>query len=347
MIEIDGALGEGGGQILRTSIALSIISGEPVKIYNIRKNRPKGGGLRPQHITAINALKEISNSRTENVFEGSKEITFYPGKPKPGKYSFNIGTAGSISLVLQAILPAISKIDGLFDIHLIGGTDVAWSPPIDYLDHVLFPVLRRMGISIQLELKKRGYYPKGGGEVFIKVKGTSEIKQINAIYRPDIVYISGISHATNLPKHIAERQAKSAKEILMTAGYTNVNFKIEHNISKEFRGLGSGICIWANSQELVAIGGDALGSKGKRAEVVGQEAAEKIIESLETKMAFDYHVGDMLIPFLALAKDTSKIGVSKITNHLTTNITIVRKLLGTDISLKKENGATIIIVKRK
>ncbi len=343
MIEIDGAIGEGGGQILRTSIALSITTGTPVRIFNIRKNRPKGGGLRPQHITAINALKIISDSKVQNIFEGSKEIIFIPGTPKPGKYKLNIGTAGSISLVLQAVLPAIASIDGTFEFHITGGTDVSWSPPIDYLRNVLFPVLKEMGINTEINVLKRGYYPKGGGEVLIRINGQDNLKPIIAIERNENVRIKGISHVTNLPKHIAERQANSAIKLIKNAGFTEISIDIEHNYSREYIGKGSGICIWAEGEN-IGIGGDALGEKGKRAEVVGQEAAKKLISALETKMSFDLHMGDMLIPFLAIAKGISKIGVSHITKHLITNIEIVKQILKTTIKIQEKDSGAIIIV---
>ncbi|WP_297500742.1 RNA 3'-terminal phosphate cyclase, partial [Thermococcus sp.] len=159
-VEIDGSYGEGGGQILRTAVALSVITGKAVRIKRIRANRPNPG-LRPQHLHGILALKELSGAMVKAARVGSTELEFIPGRAEPKNIRVPIKTAGSITLTLQALLPAMAFVGGSFEIT--GGTDVPWSPPIDYLKGVTLFALERMGLKVEIEVKRRGHYPKGGG----------------------------------------------------------------------------------------------------------------------------------------------------------------------------------------
>jgi RNA 3'-terminal phosphate cyclase (GTP) len=318
-VEIDGSYGEGGGQILRTSVALSVITGKAVRITKIRANR-SNPGLRPQHLHGILALKELSNARVKGASVGSTELEFVPRKPEPKHIKVPVTTAGSITLVLQALLPAMAFTGGSFEIT--GGTDVPWSPPVDYLKHVTLHALRKMGLEVELEIKRRGHYPKGGGLVVGKVEPWEERKPLKAVELGRIERFGGISHATNLPAHVAERQAKAARERLEE--FYNVPAEIETEVSRSL-GPGSGVVVWAETDNL-RLGGDALGKRGKPAETVGREAADELIEALTTRMAVDRFLGDQLVPFLAFAG--GEIGVSEITNHLLTNVWVVERFFG-------------------
>lgn len=339
MIVIDGSYGEGGGQILRTSVALSVITGKPVKIIKIRANRPNPG-LRPQHLHGILALKELSNAKVKGAEVGSTALEFIPGKAEPKHIRVPVKTAGSITLVLQALLPAMAFTGGSFEIT--GGTDVPWSPPVDYLKNVTLFALEKMGLKVELELKRRGHYPKGGGLVTGRVEPWEERKPLVALEWGRIERFGGISHATNLPAHVAERQAKAAKERLEEL--YSAPAEIETEVSRSL-GPGSGIVVWAETDSL-RLGGDALGKRGKPAEAVGREAADELIEALTLRKATDKFLGDQLIPFLAFAG--GEIGVTEITNHLVTNVWVVEQFLGKTFEVEGEVGepGVVKVVKR-
>ena len=338
-VEINGSYGEGGGQVLRTAVALSVITGRPVRIYNIRANRPNPG-LRTQHLHGILALKELSNARVRGAQVGSTRLEFIPGKAEPKHIRVPIKTAGSITLVLQALLPAMAFTGGSFEVT--GGTDVPWSPPVDYLKHVTLFVLERMGLRIRLEIKRRGHYPKGGGLVVGEVEPWEERKPLIAIEWRKIERFAGISHATNLPAHVAERQAKAAEERLRS--FYSVPVEIEREVSRSL-GPGSGIVVWAETDSL-RLGGDALGKRGKPAEVVGREAADELLEALTPRKAVDKFLGDQLIPFLAFTG--GEVGVAEITSHLVTNVWVVERFLGKIFEVDGEVGkpGVVRVVKR-
>ncbi|AFL94853.1 RNA 3'-terminal phosphate cyclase [Thermococcus cleftensis] len=338
-VEIDGSYGEGGGQILRTSVALSVITGKPVRIYNIRANRPNPG-LRPQHLHGILALKELSNARVKGAQVGSTVLEFVPGKARAKHVRVPIKTAGSVTLVLQALLPAMAFTGGSFEVT--GGTDVPWSPPVDYLRNVTLFALEKMGLKVELEIRRRGHYPKGGGLVTGRVEPWEERKPLKALEWSRIERFAGISHATNLPSHVAERQAKAAEERLREL--YGVPVEIETELSRSL-GPGSGIVVWAETDKL-RLGGDALGKRGKPAEVVGGEAADELIAQLTPGKAADRFLGDQLIPFLAFAG--GELGVAEVTNHLVTNVWVVERFLGKIFEVEGEIGepGIVRVVKR-
>ncbi|HIP89842.1 MAG TPA: RNA 3'-terminal phosphate cyclase [Thermococcus paralvinellae] len=324
---IDGSYGEGGGQILRTAVALSVITGEPVKIINIRANRPNPG-LRSQHLHGILALKELCNARVKGAEVGSKVLEFYPGKIQPKHVKIPITTAGSITLVLQALLPAMAFADREVTFEITGGTDVPWSPPVDYLKNVTLFALERMGLKAEIEIKRRGHYPRGGGIVVGKVKPWEEKKELKATRFTKIESFEGISHAVKLPSHVAIRQANAARQVIERA-YPNTPINIVEEYydrdNDPHLGSGSGIVVWANT-DVLRLGGDALGKRGKPAEVVGREAAKELLGQLKPMNAVDKFLGDQLIPFLAFAG--GEIWVSEITKHLVTNVWVVEGFFG-------------------
>lgn len=344
---IDGSYGEGGGQILRTALALSVITGEPVKIIKIRAKRPKPG-LRPQHLYGVLALRELSNGEVRGAREGSTELEFYPKGIKTKHIRVPIKTAGSITLVLQALLPAMVFGDKEITFEITGGTDVPWSPPVDYLKHITLYALKKLGIRVEIEIKRRGHYPKGGGLVVGKAYPWEEKKPLIAKEFKKIYSFEGISHAVRLPSHVAVRQAKAAKETLERA-YPLVPVNVKEEFYEPEKdphlGPGSGIVIWANT-DVLRLGGDALGERGKPAEVVGREAANELIEQLKPKHAVDKFLGDQLIPFLAFAG--GEIWVSKITNHLITNVWVVEQFFGKVFEIEGEIGkpGKVKVVKR-
>ncbi|NPA99275.1 MAG: RNA 3'-terminal phosphate cyclase [Crenarchaeota archaeon] len=329
LVEIDGSIGEGGGQILRYSLALSAVLQIPVRIYNIRAKR-RNPGLRPQHLTAVRALAEITDAVVQGDRVGSMEIVFKPRTRKAGIFEFNIGTAGSVTLVLQAVLPALLFSDKPSRITISGGTDVPWSPPIDYMRYVFVHNLRLFGAEVSIELLRRGHYPRGGGRITVSVEPVKDfLRSINIVRHNGIIAVRGRSHAVRLPRHVAERQARAASTIvsekLGVKPLIDIGFYEKHR--DPHLGPGSGIVVYADTKSGTRLGADSLGERGKPAEKVGAEAALKLVEDIETGMAFDRHMADMLIPYMFLAKGRSVAGVAKLTSHALTAIKITKMFL--------------------
>ncbi|HIH43986.1 MAG TPA: RNA 3'-terminal phosphate cyclase [Candidatus Methanoperedenaceae archaeon] len=331
MLEIDGSYGEGGGQILRTSIALSTLTGTPVRIFNIRASRPKPG-LAAQHRKAIETAALICKAEVAGLAVGSREITYIPGKPAGGSFSIDIGTAGSITLLLQCLMPAALNLDSPLELKIRGGTDVEWSPSIDYLRNVTLHALLRMGYRCDIELIARGYYPVGGGIVRVMIQ-PSVLEKVS-FEAHATMKIRGISHSSGLPAHVAKRQVATAAGLLRDAG-------IEHEISEEtakYTSTGSGITLWCG-----AIGSCAYGRRGRPAEEVGRDAAESIIRELQSGAGVDVHLADQLIPYMALARGGS-FTARELSMHTRTNIWVTEQFLDVKFGTGKKGGLVAVWV---
>lgn len=322
MIEIDGSYGEGGGSIVRMATAFSAIARKPFKIYKIRANRPKPG-LAAQHLKAVETVARLSDAKTKGLRIGAMEFEFYPGETRGGEFRVDIGTAGSITLVLQCVMPVAINARELISLTISGGTDVAWSPPVDYLRYVTLPVLREMGYKGEIELIKRGYYPRGGGLIRAAIS-PSHLKQLE-LQTGKKDKIEGISHCANLPEHISERQAKSASKALESAGLKQ-DIRIE---ASRATSTGSGITLWS-----YGIGGSALGERGKSAEKVGEEAALALLAELNSKAIVDIYLADQLIPYIALSGGSYT--TRELSMHTRTNIWVGEKFLDMKIEAKKD-----------
>jgi RNA 3'-terminal phosphate cyclase (ATP) len=324
MLKIDGSYGEGGGQLVRTAVALSAVTGESIKITNIRKNRPDPG-LKQQHLKALETAARICNAQVSGLLPGSTEISFVPVEIKGGKYDIDIGTAGSISLLLQCLMPALPFTKGKVELIIRGGTDVAWAPTVDYLQQVTFRALERFGYAGTITLKEHGYYPKGGGKVLASFE-PCKLHGFNFMKKEED--IKGISHASNLPVHVPEHQAEAARMELKEAGYPA---EIETKSFNAFS-TGSGITLWAGYK-----GGSALGEKGLPAEKVGRRAAQEIIQELRTYASVDIHLADQLIPYMALAGNSS-FTVRELSLHTATNIWITEQFLDVKFRVEEKRG---------
>ena len=331
MIEIDGSKGEGGGQILRTAVSMSAVTGVPVKVSNIRAGRDKTG-LMPQHFSSVQAVADLCGAKVEGLTLGSDKIVFSPGKIRAGKYDIDVGTAGSSTLVLQSLmLPAFFS-QGKVSIQVLGGTDVKWSPSIDYLRYVFLPLIEKFGCRSSVELAGRGYYPAGGGKVIAEIM-PSKLKRIELLKRGKIISVKGSSHAHLGLKgaKVAERQVKGAEYAVHSDSTVN-GLRGGLVIAQEYvnaQSYGSGITLWAETENSV-IGADALGEKGRRAEDVGIEAGRKLVEDIASNAALDRNMADQIVPYLAVAGGA--VTVSEVTEHARTNVDVVN-MFGYDVKI--------------
>jgi len=342
MIEINGSLGEGGGQVLRSALTLSLLTQQPVRLTNIRGRRPKPG-LQPQHLTAVKAAAEISSATVTGAALDSQELTFAPADVRAGDYRFDIGTAGSTSLVLQTIYLPLAlgpDLSGLGDpkglgseITLIGGTHVPWSPSFHYLDLQWRPYVERLGLRIGLELELAGFYPQGNGQARARIERVERIGGMHLTERGALKGIQGISAVANLDKSIAERQRAQAMRRLQ-GRHNRIEIEL---LDLPSRVKGTFLLLLAEFKHGSAcyVG---LGAPGKRAEQVADEACLWLERFLATNGALDEYLADQLLLPLAFAEGPSELRTAKVTPHLLTNAEIIRAFGAAEIEIAGETG---------
>jgi len=342
MLTIDGSYGEGGGQVLRTSLTLSAVTDQPVHIVNIRAGRRKPG-LRPQHLTGVRAVARVCDAEVEGAKLDSQKLTFAPrSAPQTGTYTFDVaqaakgGSAGAMSLIFQTVLLPLALqsrrtgtvTEGTSHLALRGGTHVAWSPPFDYLKRVYLPTLARMGVQAKVRIEKWGWYPLGGGvvEATIAASGKQQaadtLSGLDLRQRGRLLRVRGVSASSNLPKHIRMRQERAALQVLRSNG---VNARIEV-IDAPSKGQGTVVFLWAEFENAVA-GFTSLGERGKPAERVAEEAARDLLGFLHSDAALDRHLADQLVLPMALADGPSRFTTEEVTQHLLTNAWVVNQFL--------------------
>ena len=337
MIEIDGSRKSGSGTILRLSVALAAILGQTLHIRNIRQNRPQPG-LRPQHLEAVLTAARLCDAELEGAELNSRELWFKPKKVRGGNVEAEIGTAGSIPMLLLTVLPICCYAENTVHLRVSkGGTDVQSSPTINYMRHVLLPTLKRMGINVALTVDKYGYYPKGMGEVTIKVEPCTCLKPLCLEFFGKIQAIKGVSACTFLAdRKVAERQAKAANDQLKEKGYS-ADIQIINDESNPMQ-KGSSLVLWAETDSNAILGADAIGELRKTSETVGREAAEKLYAEICAKPTVDVHLADILIPYVALAQGRSAYLTRTISEHLETNIWLAEKILNVKFNVEKVGG---------
>ena len=341
LVKIDGSQGEGGGQILRTAISLSAISGKPIEVSNIRANRANAG-LRPQHMVGIRIIADLFHAKSENLKVGADWIRFSPSdKFEGGSVKFDIGTAGSIPLILMTVVPAVSLSNNSLQIEITGGTDVKASPTIDYIKHIVAKSYLSIGPEFSVDVLKRGYYPKGGGVVQCTIqpcKAPGAIELLDTGYLdPKIISVC----SSQLPLHVAKRQISSAlialeKKDIQCSNYTA---SIETSVSP-----GSSILVYSASNFGPYIGGDSIGQLGKRAEAVGTEAAMRFLDGTFRHATVDPFLADMLVLPLALSKGRSRYRVARVTQHLLTNLHVVSEIVGCKYRIEQQQRGSCIVV---
>lgn len=330
-LKIDGGHGEGGGQIIRSAITLSCITKTPIHLDNIRKNR-KVQGLRPQHLTAIKLLQRIANAKTFGAEIGSTDLKFIPGKVESLELLEDIGTAGSIPLILQVLIPLVSISQKDLDLTIKGGTDVPWSPSIDYTQLVLKEAYSRMGIKFFIQVNKRGYYPKGNGEVRLRVY-PSKINSISFRER-ETKYLKLICSYSKISQEKIKAQIEEIKKNLV-----NENFIVKTEVKKENAlDEGASLLIYSVDENSV-IGIDSLFDKKMQKFDFDLEKFRKNCIS-----GVDENLVDMLIVPASLGKDKTVFQVSKITKHLETNLYVTSKITGCKYGIgKTRNGFEVIV----
>jgi RNA 3'-terminal phosphate cyclase (ATP) len=340
MIFIDGSYGEGGGQVLRTSLTLSAIFGKPVRIENIRSKRPNPG-LQAQHLTGVFSIARICKAILEGASLGSKTLSFIPESPPiAGSYSLDVaearkgGSAGSTSLVFQTLLLPLALADGESRLIIKGGTHVAWSPPFHHLKHVYLPTLERMGIEAKVEIERWGWYPIGGGVMKAFIRGGADsISGLDLVERGELKRIWGISATSNLPAHIGRRQKEAAERYLKRHGF---HPRIEI-VDAPSPGRGTILFLVAEFENVVA-GFSSLGKRGKSAEKVAKEACRDFLIYYESGACLEKHLADQLILPIALARSPSSFTTCEITQHLLTNIWVVEQFTNLTFEVEGEEG---------
>ena len=335
MVEIDGSIGEGGGQIIRTALSLSALLGVPFRIENIRKNRPKPG-LRAQHLAAVRAVRAVSHARVEGDEIGSTRLIFEPGEPAGGDYRFEIGTAGATPLVLQALLPPLLFADARSHVSLSGGTHVPISPTFHFVQKVFLAFLSEIGIEARASIRTYGFYPRGGGEIEADIMpfGPRPLKSFTPPENKAIWAVRGVSAVANLPLSVAERQKSAALEALKDLS-ASAEIGV---ISVPSPGAGTFLFLEAEAG-VCRAGFSSIGVRGKRVEKVGQEAAAGLLEYCHRQGCVDPHLADQIVPYLALAKGTSSFTTTDVTAHLLTNLAVIDRFVHSRSNVEGKIGS--------
>ncbi len=339
MIHLDGSRGEGGGQILRTSLALAMITGKSFQIRQIRAGRAKPGLMR-QHLTAVKAAAQVCDAETEGAELKSQQLTFKPGTVRAGDYRFDIGTAGSATLVLQTVLPALMTADGPSQLTLCGGTHNIHAPPYDFLAKAFLPLLKRMGPQVSATLVRPGFFPAGGGEVVIDIQPVQSLKPLELVDGGPLVRRHATALVSRLPRHIAERELATIRRKLgLSEGETTVR-------EVESVGPGNVVVIEIQHQHVTEVV-TGFGQRGVKAEKVAADAAREAKDYLAANVPVGEHLADQLLLPLALAGG-GRYRTTKPTPHTTTNVETIRKFLDVAIEIDEveDDGFEIHVGRR-
>ncbi len=339
MLSLDASHGEGGGQVLRTALALAVALGRPVTLDRIRLRRPRPG-LRPQHLTVVRALAAISEAQVEGDRLDSTGLSFAPRRLRGGDRRFDVGavhaSAGSVPLLLQALLLALVWADAPSRLTLVGGTHVPWSPSAHYLTGVFLPALASLGVGATARLRRCGWYPAGGGEIEAAITPAARIAGLTATGPLSPLEIAGCSLVSRLPRTIAERQRRQAEARLAAAGLTAA-ITLEEGPGA----LGPGTMLFLRAD--ARAGFSAFGRRGVPAERVADEAVDALLDWQQSGAAVDIHLADQLVPFLALADRPSSFTCPALSGHLRTVAWVVQQFVPVGIALHEERPARVEI----
>jgi RNA 3'-terminal phosphate cyclase (ATP) len=316
VLEIDGAWGEGGGQLIRTAVALSAIASTPMRVRNVRAARRRPG-LAPQHLAAVRAVAAVCNAATSGVELRATRFDFAPQTIRAGEFRFDVGTAGSVTLVAQALLPVLAHAPAPSRVTLIGGTDVRAAPPLDYFRHVFLAHLAALGVRVRCEARRRGYYPRGGGEIELDVEPTRP--RPHRFVGASAGSIAGCAHTDQLPAHIAARMAESARSRLPGPA------RIALEVSAESASPGGAIALWTEGPS--TLGAGRVAARGVRAEALGEAVGAELAADLATGAALDVHAADQILLWLALADGESSFTTREVTPHARTAMYLIEQFV--------------------
>lgn len=339
MIELDGAAGEGGGQILRSALTLAMITGQPFRITNIRANRAKPGLMR-QHLVSVQAAAQICGADIGNVEVGARTLEFVPGKVKGGDYKFAIGTAGSCTLVLQTILPALLFADEASTITVCGGTHNPMAPPVQFLQRAYGRVLAEMGAEVDIELKRFGFYPAGGGEVVTRVQPCAQLNPLNLMARGERVSAYAESFIAGVPLRVAKREL----ECVGTGMGWDENQLLVRGLPQD-QGPGNALLITLEHQHVTEVF-CAFGEKSVRAENVAKQAIQQVRDYLRSGAAVDEYLADQVMLPMALAGG-GQFTLSHVSQHAKTNADVIAQFLPIEIDFTSTGECSTCIMKGK
>jgi RNA 3'-phosphate cyclase len=338
-VEVDGSEGEGGGQILRSALSFAAILRRPVRVTKVRAGR-EVPGLKRQHVSAVKVLAQVFGGDLTGATEGSSTVTFVPGAPRLNSLSLDMGTAASITLVLQAVVPAVALSGHRLSLDLVGGTDVPWSPTLDYYHLVARGAYAAAGISFGLEPKRRGYYPRGGGRVTATIDPCDRVVPMDFTDQKKVSDVFILSRCGNLPRHVADRQLSAASDYVQRSGLGVAGSEVG---VEEADSPGSSVLCYAAGHG-VFLGGDSIGARGRRAEEVGADAARRFLAAAGPGASMDSNLADMIVPLLSLAEEPSKVRVPFVTDHLKSGLHLASLFTSCSWSVEPSAGAPVVTV---
>lgn len=333
MIEIDGARYSGSGTIVRQAVALAALTGQAVHIANARKRRAKPG-LQLQHLRVVEAVRELARGRTEGVFQGSQDVRFWPGEgPEGGSYVWDIGSAGSTTLLALAVLPVMAFRGEVVEAELRGGVFQDFAPPFFHLDNVMGPLLRRMGFEVEMEMRRPGYVPRGGGILWLRVRPVEgRLRPVVTERGRRMERLWGIALASHLGQRaVARRMAEAAQEVCKEAGCEATIATREDETAVQ---AGAALAMFADLEGGWRLGADQAGALGRPAEAIGRRVAGEILKEVKSGAAVDKWAADQVLPFAALAEGESRFWIPGPSDHIESNAWLVRKFLGAEVKVE-------------
>lgn len=323
-MQIDGAHGEGGGQLVRTAVALAALTRTSIRVENIRARRDEPG-LAPQHLTAVRAVATLCDAEVSGLELRSQQIEFVPRLLRGGEFRFDVGTAGSITLVLQAVLPALIAGREAARVVVTGGTDVRWSPPVDYLGEVMLPLIERMGARVSLDVSRRGYYPRGGGEVVVSIT-PAPLRPLQLAESGPLHSVKARVHVSNLPMHIAERMRDAMTARLEPVARRPVAVKVLSLGPEAAVGHGGAVVAWVHTEHTV-LGAGRVAERSIRAESLGDAVGGSLATDISAGITLDLHASDQLLIYCALARGPSVFVTHRLSSHAQTAIWLIEQFL--------------------
>ena len=326
MITIDGAARSGSGTIVRYSVAMASLLGKGIRIENIRAGRDRPG-LRAQHLSVVQACQQMCHGAVENASVGSKEITYTPRERfTGGEYSWDIGTAGSTTMMAQTLLPLACFAGNPSKFRLEGGLFQDFAPSAYHMKFVLLTMLKQMGIQAELDIIRPGYVPRGGGIIEVEVEPIEKLKPLDLTDQGTILSLKGMALSSHLKeKKVSQRMRAECRRVLVSHGYEAEIEEIEDESSLQ---EGAALAIYAVTSQGSRIGSDRAGRQGRSSESIGRYVAQTFVEDVRTGGAVDRYIADQLIIFAGLADGITRYSVPRITEHVETNLWLIEEFLG-------------------